>query len=219
VSGEASHELPTFHRHLQAGMSIIISRPFGDLAPITSYLSCLADSDYVEKLKEYGLTLEELEDAKNKVVETMKTPNLEIARSISRHCPDYGEKFDANEHITDTVDVSGPGIYVFKEIAEAGKVDISLDRVPLGYEKPVLFATRNYLMDNATAGTNGAIAIIASQGVLEEVESDLRKSGYQPEIIGNIVGRGEGRLFVRPEVEGMISSKSLLEEFTIKKAN
>ncbi|MBI4258101.1 MAG: SelD-related putative sulfur metabolism protein, partial [Thaumarchaeota archaeon] len=106
VSGEASHELPTFHRNLQTGMSIMISRPFGDLAPITSYLSCLADSDYVEKLKEYGLTLEELEDAKNKVVETMKKPNLEIARSISRHCPNYGEKFDANEHITDTVDVS-----------------------------------------------------------------------------------------------------------------
>lgn len=219
VSGEASHELPTFHRNMEEGMGILVSRPFGDLAPITSYLACLADSDYVEGLKEYGLSMEELEGAKSQVIETMKKPNLEIAHSISRYCPSYGGKFDVNEHIADTVDVSGPGIYVFKEIAEAGKVHISLDRVPLSYDKPVLFATKNYLMDNATAGTNGAIAIIASQGVLDEVEGDLRKAGYRPEVIGRVVGHGEGKVSVGPEVEGMISSKSLLEEFTVRKVN
>jgi len=217
VSGEASHELPTFHKKLESGMEILVSRPFGDLAPITAYLSCLADEDYAKGLSEFGLTLEEVEASKKELIETMKVPNLKIGQIIGRYCPDYGKPFSASEHIADTIDVSGPGIYVFKEVADNGAVEIMLDRIPLSYEQCARFVTRNYLMDNATAGTNGAIAIIASPEVTTDVKAALQREGYNGEVIGRVIGRGTGKVSVGPEIENMISSQNLLDEFTIRR--
>ncbi|MFQ5887140.1 MAG: acylphosphatase, partial [Candidatus Hydrothermarchaeales archaeon] len=114
-----------------------------------------------------------------------------------------------------TGDISGPGIFIFKEISENAGVDIRLEEIPLAYPELVKFASREFLMDNGTAGTNGAIAIRADGGLIEEIERDLAAVGYDPRAIGRVLGKGEGRLLVGGEVEEMISSHAILREFEI----
>ena len=217
VVGQNTHELPVFAEKLEAGMKVLVSRPLGDLAPINVYLSCLADEEYLKALEKVGFSLREVEDAKNSVIETMKMPNIKIGKIIHKNSPGFGQPFRKDEHIAETGDVSGPGIYIFKELAELAKVDVKLDQIPLIYPDYVRFASNNYLMDNGTAGTNGAVAIVASDDVVERVKSELAKEGYQPEVMGTILGKGEGKVFVGEEVKELIASKNLLDEFIITK--
>lgn len=217
IVGDMFKQPPTKYNDLEPGMEIIVSRPFGDLAPINVYLSCLADEEYMKKLEENGISMRDAEKAKNVVVETMKQPNIKIGETINKYLPDYGQPFDKSEHIVCTGDLSGPGIYIFKEIAEIGKADIRLDKIPLAFPEYVQFASAEYLMDNGTAGTNGAVAIIGRSNVVGNVYRDLAKNGYQPQKIGSVVSKGEGKVQVGDEVRRIVSSPSLRREFVMTK--
>lgn len=213
VIGETSKEVPAFKSHIREGDRILIHRPVGDLAPINLYLAALLyGEEYADSL---GFSLKELERAKNMVLEVMREPNLRVARIISEYCPEYSQEFDESRHIKETTDLSGPGIYVFKELAEAAKVDIRIDGIPLMNEEIVRAAVREFLMPNGTTGTNGAIAIIASEEVIENVYNDLRSHGYRPEIIGTVLERGDGRVFIPADVAELVSAKSLLDKFEV----
>ncbi len=214
-TGRTWKEPPTFYEHIDEGMEILVSRAFGDLAPITVYLSCLAEEYYADKLRSSGLSLEELKKAKDEVVKTTMNPNIGIGKLINSLCPPYGGSFREDEHIAATGDVSGPGVYIFKELAEKSGVDIVLDQIPLLYPDYVNFASSNFLMDNGTAGTNGAVAVIASKNVIGEVERKLKKEGVDVKVIGRVLGKGSGTLQVGKEVRGMIGSKPLLDELEI----
>ena len=213
--GDMRKEPPTHEEYLEEGMKVLVSRPFGDLAPINTYLSALADETFLKLLEEQDSSLEEVRSAKDQIIETMRQPNLKIGRIINEYLPDYGEEFNASEHIVSTGDVSGPGILIFQELAEKAKVDIKIDNIPLCYPSYVKFVTENFLMDNATAGTNGAVAIIARDNIIDEIKGKLRKEGYEPHVIGEILGKGEGIVKVDKEVREMIASQAQLNELAI----
>jgi len=218
ILGDMRRQPPTKYNKLEPGMQIVVSRPFGDLAPINVYLSSLADEEYEKKLKARGITLEEAKKVKDAVVETMKEPNLKIGRIINKHLPGFGQDFDSSEHVVCTGDLSGPGIYIFKEIAEIGRVDMQLSEVPLAYPDYVEFAADEYLMDNGTAGTNGAVAVIAAEHIVDSVYSDLKSEGYSPVIIGKVLEKGgEGRVYVDESIRKIVTSPSLRREFSFVK--
>jgi len=214
--GDMRKEPPTHGENLEEGMKILVSRPLGDLALINTYLSALADEAYLKALEEQGSSLEEVQKAKDQVIATMRQPNLTIGKIINQYLPEYWEAFDASEHIVSTGDVSGPGILIFQELAEKAKVDMALNEIPLRFPKFVKFATEHFLMDNATAGTNGAIAMVARENIINEVASKIRKEGYEPKVIGTVLGKGEGVLRVGEEVRKMIASQPLLNELVIE---
>jgi selenophosphate synthase len=213
--GDMRKEPPIHEENLEEGMKVLVSRPLGDLAPINTYLSALADETFMKALEEQGSNLEEVQRAKNQVIATMRQPNLKIGRIINEYLPEYWEAFDPSEHIVSTGDVSGPGILIFQELAEKAKFDIALHEIPVSFPKFVKFATENFLMDNATAGTNGAVAIVARDNVINEVAAKIRKEGYEPKVIGNVLGKGEGVLRVGEEVRQMIASQPHLNELVI----
>ncbi|MEE8239095.1 MAG: hypothetical protein V3R13_03300, partial [Nitrososphaerales archaeon] len=214
--GKTSKEPPIRPDLLTEGMKILITRPFGDLAPINVYLSCLADEDFLKKLEEND-TLKAVEIAKNRVIETMREPNLGIGKIVNQYLPEQDEEFITSEHLVATGDMSGPGVLIFKEIAEKTKVDISLDELPVKYADYVRFATENFLMDNATSGTNGAVALIGEEGLISEIMRMLRREGQDPRIIGTVIGKGDGRLETGDVVNEMIASAQLLSEVEIRK--
>ncbi|MEE9283821.1 MAG: SelD-related putative sulfur metabolism protein [Nitrososphaerales archaeon] len=214
--GKTSKEPPVRPDLLTEGMKILITRPFGDLAPINVYLSCLADEDFLKKLEEND-TLKAVEIAKNRVIETMREPNLGIGKIVNQFLPDQDEEFITSEHLVATGDMSGPGVLIFKEIAEKTKVDISLDELPVKYADYVRFATENFLMDNATSGTNGAVALIGEEGLISEIMRKLKREGHDPRIIGTVTGKGDGRLETGDVVNEMIASAQLLSEVEIRK--
>lgn len=57
---------------------------------------------------------------------------------------------------------------MFKELAEQANVDIALHNIPLISPEIASFAAGHYIITDATAGTNGAIAIVASKDVLTQ---------------------------------------------------
>ena len=213
--GSLRKEPPTKLDLLDSNMKILVTRPFGDLAPINVFLSCVADETFLKDLEATGYGLEDVQKAKDSVIETMNEPNLKVAKIINKYLPDFGSDFDIQEHILATGDLSGPGIMIFKEHADNANVDISLDNLPLEYPEFVKYATDNFLMDNATAGTNGAVAIIASSNIIENVKTDLTKEGYDPQLVGTILGKGTGNVRVGTNVKDMIASQALLADLDI----
>ena len=145
----------------------------------------------------------------------MNQPNLKVAEIINKYLPEFGSSFDINEHVLATGDLSGPGIMIFKEHANNAGVDISLDNLPLRYPEFVKYATENFLMDNATAGTNGAVAVIASPNIISNISSELKSTGYDPRVIGTILGKGNGTVKISKDVNDMIASDILLNQLTI----
>ncbi|MEM3165231.1 MAG: SelD-related putative sulfur metabolism protein [Halobacteria archaeon] len=216
VVGRIRKEPPVAPRGVEPGMEIVVSRPFGDLAPINVYLSSLADEEYLKKLEAESISLEQARKAKEDVVKTMTRPNIAIGRILNRYCPPFGGRFDPDRHVSGTGDLSGPGVYIFKEFAELAKFDLRLDDLPLKYPEYVEFATREFIMDNGTAGTNGAVAAIGRPSVIRAIADEMRKAGYDPRVIGKVTGPGAGSVQAPKALERYMASRKLLSEFILQ---
>lgn len=202
VFGASSRQLPTFYRELRQGDLILVHRPFGDLASINVLIESRVMGDGY--LDDAGFTLEDVREAVDERVAVMRRPNHDVGRVIRAFCPEPDEPFEERRHIKATGDLSGPGIDVFRELAELAGRDVILERIPLAREALVRWASRNFLLPNGTAGTNGAITIVAAPVVVERVAAELEKLGHKPEIIGRIGGSG-GTLTVPPEMKRYIA--------------
>lgn len=188
VFGASSRELPTFYRELREGDLVLVHRPFGDLAPINVLIEALELG--ADALAGAPFALDDVREAVEERVAVMRKPNLDVGRVIQRFCPEWDEPFDGRKHIKATADLSGPGIDVFRELAELSGRDVVLERVPLAHPELVRRASENFLLPNGTAGTNGAIAVVAAPGVIERVAAELENLGHESQIIGRIGGPG-----------------------------
>jgi selenophosphate synthase len=184
VLAETDRQTPTFYQKLDVGDLILVHRPFGDLAPINLWIEGLVMGEgYLPKL---GLQPEEVRLAKDVIVELLSKPNLRVGHVIYDHSPTLAQLFDAERHIKVTGDLSGPGLDIFQELAENANVDVRLEKIPLLYEHYVREATKQFIIPNGTSGTNGALAIVASPAVIKRVEAELKRMGYDPQVIGFI---------------------------------
>ncbi|BDR92818.1 SelD-related putative sulfur metabolism protein [Vulcanisaeta souniana] len=216
VVGLLDKEPPMFYDNVKAGFKVLVTRPFGELSIISTYLTAHVDESLMDELERDVMGIDELEKLKVKIMETLSRPNIEIAKVLNKYLPELGESFKDDEHIAGTIDISGPGIFVFKELAEQANVDIALHNIPLISPEIASFAAGHYIITDATAGTNGAIAIVASKDVIDSIIKDLRGiEGTQPMVIGDVIGKGTGRLFVPDYITKYITSKSLLMKLTM----
>jgi len=216
VVAEMRRRPPFFYDRVEPGMKVMVTRPIGELAVINVYMLVMLDREIAEEFEnQTGIAVEELLEIKNRFIETMAKPNIEVAKAIESRLPELGEEFNPREHIAITTDVTGPGIYVVKELAELSNTAIRLTDIPLLDHRISEFATRNFIIPNSTAGTNGAIVIIARPEVLEDLEEDLRKAGLQPTVIGYIEGRGAPIVKAPLKLKKYIASKSYLKEFEL----
>ncbi len=215
VVGTLDKEPPMFYDKIGRGFKVLVTRPFGELSIISTYLTAHVDETVMEELERRVMSIDELERLKARIMDMLSRPNIDIAKIINKYLPGLGEPFREDEHIAATIDVSGPGIFVFKELAEQSNVDIKLDSIPLISPEVSAFAAENYIITDATAGTNGSIAIIASDDVIDSLIKDLRGiEGVQPMVIGEVLGKGSGRLLVPDYVAKYVVNKSLLAKLT-----
>lgn len=216
VVAETIRKPPFFYDMVEPGMEILVTRPIGELAVINVYMLVMLDREIAEEFeKQTGITVGELLEIKSRFIETMAKPNVEVARIIESRLPELGEEFNPREHIAVTTDVTGPGVYVIKELAELTNTSIRLTEIPLLDHRISEFATRNFIIPNATAGTNGAIVIVASPEVLEGVEEELLKLGFNPVRMGYIEGKGAPVVRAPSKLRRYIASKSYLKEFEL----
>ncbi len=213
--GDTLKKPPVFADKVEVGMKLIATRPMGELAPINVYLSTIIDESLIREVEDAGISFEVLEKIKDKAVETISTPNIEAARVINRYLPRYDEEYDPTEHIALTTDVTGPGIYVVKEIAEKSRATLRLDSIPLLSPEVAEIATKLYIIPNATSGTNGAFIVVAPETIAQDILRDLRSRGLNASVIGEVVGRGEAKVLASSRLRKYVADQKLLMEFEI----
>ncbi|MGC8596330.1 MAG: SelD-related putative sulfur metabolism protein [Thermocladium sp.] len=210
VTGEIDKEPPFFYDKINEDFQVMVTGPLGQLSVIGTFVTIHIDQDLMRSFEEEVMSVDELEELKNETMKTMMIPNIDIAKVINRHLPLIGEEFDPLRHVAATVDISGPGIFVFKELAEQARVNIKLEKVPLVNDAVARFAAENYIMADATSGTNGSLAIVAHRKVIEELMSELSQiRRLKPMVIGRIMGKGSGELIVPSDVLPLIADKGL----------
>ncbi|HED05042.1 MAG TPA: hypothetical protein ENI60_09895 [Candidatus Fraserbacteria bacterium] len=202
VFGASSRQLPTFYDRILQGDLILVHRSFGDLAPINLLIEQLMTGDGTGH--SLGRSRVELQRAVDEHIAVMRRPNLDVGRLIQRFSPEMGEPFAAERHIKATTDISGPGVDVFRELAERVGRDVVLERLPLSNEALVRESSENFLLPNGTAGTNGALALIGAPALIERLGTELEVLGHQPQIIGRLGGPG-GALVLPPEAKHYIA--------------
>ncbi|ABW01953.1 SelD-related putative sulfur metabolism protein [Caldivirga maquilingensis] len=216
VASRLDREPPMFYNEVKEGFKIIVTRPFGELSIIGTYVALHVDEELYDKFEREVMTVDELEEIKEYALNQMAKPNIDVAKVIYNHLPELGRRFNDDEHVAATIDISGPGIFVFKELAETANVKIRLSNIPLISPEVAEFAASNYIISDATAGTNGAVALVVSSGLVDDVLDELGKiPGLKPMVIGEVVGRGEGTLIVPDYVTRYIKDKVMLTKLTI----
>ncbi|MBC7091391.1 MAG: SelD-related putative sulfur metabolism protein [Nitrososphaeria archaeon] len=206
VLGTTEKQTPTREDLVQPGMQIIVTRPFGELSPLTVYISSLINDEIVSELESRGISFRELEKEKEEAVNLISSPNIMGAKIVNRYLPKIGEKFEKDQHVILSSDISGPGIYIFAEIAERANACIGIEEIPLLFPEVSEYAAKKFLMANSTAGTNGAFCIIAHKNVVEELLKDLRRAGYRPQIIGEVEELGRARVKICKSVLKYVSN-------------
>ncbi len=214
VFGESDRKPPMFEELAQEGMKIIVTRPFGELAPLSIYVASIVDEGILGDLEREGISTEELIEAKEKAFNIIAKPNIEAAKVIYEYLPEYYEDPDPEIHIISTTDITGPGIFVFHELAEKLNAYIRIDDIPLLFPEFSRFATKYFIMPNATSGTNGAFIIVAHKNIADSIIDDLEKNGLEPHVVGEIV-EVRKRVGVKvPKILGSyVADKKLLSYF------
>ncbi len=206
---------PFFFDEVSEGMEVLLTRPMGDLAPINVYMVSMMDPDLITELNGIGFTIDQVAQVKEEVLSTISKPNLPSAKAIEQFLPSLEEDFDPERHIAVTTDVSGPGIYVIRELAELSNARISLWDVPLTSPELSEFATRNFIIPNGTSGTNGSLVIIASPKVLDQLEGKLSDQ-YSPRRIGKVIGKGEPKVEAPSKLARYVMAESYLKGFDLR---
>lgn len=206
---------PVFYDKVKPGMKLIATRPFGELAPINVYIACIIDESIIGDLEQQGLTIEALEKYKDEAVETISRPNKKVAKVINKYLPEYNEVYREDEHIAATTDVTGPGIYVVRELAEQTKTKILLHDIPLLFPEISRIASSLYLIPNATAGTNGAFVVIAPNEIVDDILSDLKAIGLNPVVFGEVIDKGEPEVIAPKKLKEYVVDRKILSKFKI----
>jgi selenophosphate synthase len=213
--GYSDKKPPLFEDRVVPGMKLVITRPMGELAPINLYLSSIIDESIVKELESYGIPFEEVEKAKNRAVEYISKPNIEAAMVIYKYLPDISEEFRKDEHITVTTDVTGPGIFVIRELAEKTNTKIKLYKIPLLFPEISRIATKLYIIPNSTSGTNGPFIIIAPDNIVDDLVKELRSRGLEPSVIGEVIEKGEPEVIAPKKLREYVADQKILSQFKL----
>lgn len=215
VMADTDREPPTFYRYVRKGMKIIASRPFGELSVINVYLAAILNESIHKDLENLGCDLTTLEKDKEEIFELISKPNLKLAKIINKYLPEYGSSYSPHEHILAVTDVTGPGIYVIYELAERLTANIEIYNVPILKPFYSEYASKNYLMLNATSGTNGGHIIVAPEEVTDDIVGDLRREGYNPVVIGEVADVGQIRLSITDKILDYVKDRRIIEKLNI----
>jgi len=216
IIGRSDHELPTFYDRVDEGMEILVTRPVGELTPINVHMWLLTVPELLELMESRGITLGKVEEVKSKALRYMSVPNFATAKAIYEHLPEFGGTFDKDSHVAMTTDVTGPGIFVIKEFADKAKVDVELYDIPVVDRDICEFATENFIIPNSTAGTNGATVLFASRKVIDDVAQRLQRDGLEPRVIGRVIRKGTGIVYVKKDVCKLIHRENILKYFKVR---
>ncbi|HZA07685.1 MAG TPA: SelD-related putative sulfur metabolism protein [Nitrososphaeraceae archaeon] len=205
-------ELPTRYDQVEEGMQIIVSDKFGTIPALSLYMLTQMDPNNITKIEQNHILPSVLSSAKDEVIKTLTHPSFSFGKIISRYCPDFGAIFDKYAHITAVYPVMTDGIFAIERLAELTNSHIVVNEIPIKYEEIAKYTTREFLIDNATASSNGCHLIVAPNDLARSITDDLIKHGFEPAIIGFIAKKERPFVAFEKDISQYVASSTKLNK-------
>ncbi|MGC1933044.1 MAG: hypothetical protein WA667_29055, partial [Candidatus Nitrosopolaris sp.] len=203
-------ELPTRYDQVEEGMQIIISNKMGAMPALSLYMLTQMDHNNIAKFEQNGISLDVLSTAKDETIKSLSEPHFSLGKIISKYCPDFGMAYDKHMHITAVHPVTTDGFLAIGKLAELTNSHIVINELPMKYEEIDKFATKELLIENSTASSNGCHLIVATNDVASLVVDDLRRHNFEPTIIGFFSKKERPAVTTEKDIVQYIASKSKL---------
>jgi selenophosphate synthase len=203
-------ELPTRYDQIEEDNEIIITNKFGGLPAMSLYTLARMDSENIIKYEQNGISFGSVTDAKDEAIKNLSEPHFALGKIISKYCPDFGSPFDKNAHIIAVHPVGSWGIFALGSLAELANSHLLINELPVRNEEIAKFATKEFLVENATASLNGCHLIIAARDTANLIIEDFKKHNFAPEKIGIVAKKGTSSVAFTKDASHFVASKAKL---------
>ncbi len=204
-------DLPTKYDQIEEGMEIIITNKFGGLPAVSLYTLARMDSENIIKYEHNSMPFANITQAKDEAIKNLAEPHFALGKIIANYCPDFEATFDRQVHVTAVYPVGARGVFALGALAEIANAQLIVNALPIRNEEIAKFATREFLVENATASLNGCHLIVATKDVANLMMEDLKKHNFAPERIGYVAKKGSASVeFAATDVNQFVASKAKL---------
>jgi selenophosphate synthase len=204
-------DLPTKYDQIEEGMEIIITNKFGGLSAVSLYMLGLMNSENIIKYEHNGMSFANINQAKDEAIKNLAEPHFALGKIIAKYCPDFEATFDRQVHVTAVYPVGQRGVFALGALAEIANAQLMINALPIRNEEIAKFATREFLVENATASLNGCHLVVATKDVANLIMEDLKKHNFAPERIGYVAKKGSAAVeFGTTDVNQFVASKAKL---------
>jgi selenophosphate synthase len=164
----------------------------------------------IAKFEKNNIFLNVLSSAKDGAVKNQSEPHFSFGKIISKYCPDFGTKFDKDVHIPAVYPVATDGIFALAKFADLVKSHVIINELPMKHEEIAKFTTKEFLMENSTASSNGCHLIVSTKDLASSIMEDLRKHSFEPTVIGFVAKKERPYVVIEKDVSQYIASKAKL---------
>jgi hypothetical protein len=203
-------ELPTRYDQVEEGMEIMITNKFGGLASVSMHTLALMDEANAERFEMAGVPAQEIAAASDAAIKSLSEPHFALGKVVAKYCPDYGSPYDRQSHITAVYPVGTQGIFALRSLAELANAHLAINEIPLRHEDISRLATKESLVENATASQHGCQLVVATKDILNLVAEDLRQHHFAPEVIGAVAKKGTASVAIAKDAGQYVASKAKL---------
>lgn len=209
-----TRELPTRYDQIEEGMEIIITNKLGGLPAMSLYTLARMDSENIIKYEKNGISFTGISEARDEAVKSLSEPHFALGKIIAKYCPDFGTPYDKSVHITAVQPVGPHGVFALGILAELANAHLLINELPVRNIEIARFATKEFLVENATASLNGCHLIVATKDAASLIIEDLKKHNFEPERIGFVAKKGSASVAFTADTSQFVASKAKLARLT-----
>lgn len=201
-------ELPIRYDQIEEGMKIILSNKFGAMSAVSLHMLTEMDHDNIANIERKGILLNVLSAAKDETIKSLSEPHFSLGKIISKYCPNFGLDFDKHAHIIAVYPVSTDGIFALEKLAQLTDASIVISDVPMKNEAIARYVTEEFLMENATSSSTSCHLIVAAENIANLIVEELRKTNFDPTIIGSFSKKGTPHVEIENNVNQYLALKA-----------
>lgn len=203
-------ELPTRYEQVEEGMEVMLTNKFGGLAAVSLHALALSDPANADRFEKAGVPMSEITAARDEAIKSLSEPHFALGKIISKYCPDFGQPFDKNAHVTAVHPVGPRGVFALGILAGLANAGIAVKDIPLRHEGISRLAAKESLVENATASQHGCHVLVGTRDVLNLVAEELRQHHFAPETVGVVASKGAPAVTMEKDAGQYVSNKAKL---------
>ncbi len=203
-------ELPARYEQVEEGMEIMITNKFGGLEAVSLHALALSDPANADRFEKAGVTVAGITAARDEAIKSLSEPHFALGKIIAKYCPDFGQAFDKNAHVTAVYPVGPRGIFALGMLAGLANASIAVKDIPVRHEEISRLAASESLVENATASQHGCHILVGTKDVLNLIAEELRQHHFAPEAIGAVAKKGAPSVTIEKDAGRYVSNKAKL---------